>query len=316
MLKNFGLNEFIKSAQTSHDDWSDEKIQETGRLYYQAYIDSSNTLIKLIQGCIERIKSRVEEEKESPNFDIIFKQWQKDEHFGRAQSWLKNGRHTSVQLTDELTTKFDEYSTKFEKVLNDDDSPHLARTKREASLIGVRRKIIVLFHQKNMDGLNVLANSLSIYSGNEDNIKVAEELCVLAHAFYFVLKGQEAKAMQYFDLLNQDKIKEDELQQIASLALKLKDYDRAEWTFKRLSDLASIYTSQYAKILKLLGKIEQSIDCYTSYLEENPEDVQAWLSLGDLYKGINADDSAKKAFEFVLVHEPNNHFALEYLNKV
>jgi hypothetical protein len=315
-VKNFGLNEFIKSAQTSHDDWSDDKIQETGRLYYQAYIDSSNTLVDLLQSCIERIKSRIEEEKESPNFDIIFKQWQQDKHFGRAQSWLKNSRHHSVQLTDELTVKFNEHSTKFEKVLNDDDSPHLARTRKEASLTGVRRKIIVLFHQNNMDGLNVLANSLSIYSGIEENKKLAEELCILAHAFYFVIKGQDAKALQYFDLLNQDEIKEDELQQIASLALKLKDYDRAERAFKSLSDLASIYTSQYAKILKLLGKVEQSITCYTGYLAENPEDVLAWISLGTLYQDINENDSAKTAFEYALEHEPNNHIALKYLNKV
>ncbi|MFB0979510.1 MAG: DUF115 domain-containing protein [Alteromonadaceae bacterium] len=315
-VKNFGLNEFIKSAQTSHDDWSDDKIQETGRLYYQAYIDSSNTLIKLLQSCIERIKSRIEEEKESPNFDIIFKQWQQDKHFGRAQSWLKNSHHHSVKLTDELTVKFNEHATKFNKVLNDDDSPHLARTRKEASLTGVRRKIIVLFHQNNMDGLNVLANSLSIYSGIEENKKLAEDLCILAHAFYFVIKGQDTEALQYFDLLNQDEIKEDELQQIASLALKLKDYDRAERAFKSLSDLASIYTSQYAKILKLLGKVEQSIICYTDYLAENPEDALAWISLGTIYQGINEDDSAKTAFEYALEHEPNNHIALKYLNKV
>jgi tetratricopeptide (TPR) repeat protein len=167
-----------------------------------------------------------------------------------------------------------------------------------------------------MDGLNVLANSLSIYSGIEENKKLAEDLCILAHAFYFVIKGQDTEALQYFDLLNQDEIKEDELQQIASLALKLKDYDRAERAFKSLSDLASIYTSQYAKILKLLGKVEQSIICYTDYLAENPEDALAWISLGTIYQGINEDDSAKTAFEYALEHEPNNHIALKYLNKV
>jgi tetratricopeptide (TPR) repeat protein len=313
-VKNFGLDKFIKSAQTSHDDWSDAKIEETGRLYYQAYIDSSNTLVKLLQSCTERIKSRIEEEKDSPDFEIILKQWQKDKHFGRAQAWLNNSRHQSAQLTDEIKINIDEQIKRFEKVLNDDDSPHLARTKKEASLTGVRRKIIVLFHQNNIDGLNVLANSLSIYQGNENNKKLAEELSILAHAFYFVITGKEAEAMQYFEKSNQDEIKEDELQQIASLALKLKLYDKAEWAFKCLSDLASIYTSQYAKILKLLGKVDQSINCYTDYLADNAEDVQAWISLGKLYDDINAVDSAKMAFEYVLLKEPNNHIALEYLN--
>jgi tetratricopeptide (TPR) repeat protein len=314
-VKNFGLDKFIKSAQTSHDDWSDDKVEETGRLYYQAYIDSSNTLVKLLKSCTERIKSRIEEEKDSPNFDIIFKQWQKDKHFGRAQSWLNNNRHQSIQLTDVIKVNINEQIAKFEKVLNDDESPHLARTRKEASLTGVRRKIIVLFHQNNIDGLNVLAKSLSIYEGNEDNKKLAEELSILAHAFYFVVTGKEAEAMEFFEKTNPDEIKEDELQQIASLALKLKNYDKAEWAFMRLSDLSSIYTSQYAKILKLLGKVEQSINCYTEYLAENAEDVQAWISLGKLYDDINAVDSAKMAFEYVLAKEPNNHIALEYLGK-
>jgi hypothetical protein len=315
-VKNFGLDKFIISAQTSHDDWSDAKVEETGRLYYQAYIDSSSTLVLLLQNCIERIRSRIEEEKNSPNFDIIFEQWQKDKHFGRARAWLKNSNHSSFKLTDKIKTKLEEQIQQFEQVLNEDDSPHLTRSKKEASLTGVRRKIIILFHQYNIDGLSVLANSLSIYQGNEENTKQAEELFKLAQAFYCVLMGNETEALHYFEQLDQDKIKEDELQQIASLALKLGLYDKAECAFKKLSGLASLYTSQYAKILMLLGKVEQSIDCYTEYLSENPEDTQAWLSLGKLYNDIDSVDSAKIAFEYVLKKEPSNFIAKEYLSKL
>jgi len=314
-VKNFGLDQFIKSAQTSHDDWSDAKIEETGRLYYQAYIDSSTTLAKLLQSCIERIKSRIEEEKDSPNFEFILEQWQKDKQFGRAQTWLKNNSPGKLPLTDEIKVKFDKQIAQFEKVLNEDDSPHLARSKKEASLTGVRRKIIVLFHQNNVDGLCVLANSLSIYQCNKDNINQVEKLCKLAHAFYFILMCNETKAINYFDQLDQDEMKEDELQQVASLALKLKLYDKAEWAFKKLSELSNIYTSQYAKILRLLGKVEQSIRCYTEYLTENPEDIQAWLSLGKLYNDIESIDSAKIAFEYVLEKEPNNHIAKDYISR-
>jgi hypothetical protein len=315
-VKNFGLDKFIKSAQTSHDDWSDCKVEETGRLYYQAYIDSSSTLVVLLKNCIERIHSRIEEEKDSPNFDIIFKQWQKDKHFGRAQAWLENKNHQPFQFTDKVKHQFDESTSKFEKVLNEDDSPHLERTKKEASLTGVRRKIIVLFHQHNVDGLNVLANSLSIYQGNEEKKKQADELCKLAQAYYCVLIGNEAEAILFFDQLNPAEIKEDELQQVASLALKLNLYEKAEYALKSLSELATIYTPQYAKILNLLGKTEQSVNCYTEYLTENSDDIQAWLSLGKLYSDNKAHDSAKIAFEYVLKQEPENVIALEFMNKV
>lgn len=314
-VKNFGLDKFIKSAQTSHEDWSDEKVEETGRLYYQAYIDASKTLVKLLQDSVERIKSRIEEEKDAPNFDLIFKQWQQDKHFGRAHVWLKNSNHVSSQLPQSVKSQLDEQIHQFEQVINKDDSAHLARSKQEASLAGVRRKIIILFHQHNIDGLGVLTTSLSTYQGSEEDVIQAKKLHTLAQAFYAVLIGEKATAMGYFEQLDEEEIQEDELQQIASLAIKLEQYDKAEWAFKGLSDLASIYTAQYAKILRLLGKVEQSIDCYTEYLTENSEDIQAWLALGKLYHDIDSVDSAKIAYEYVLAKEPNNFIAQEYLNQ-
>jgi len=90
----------------------------------------------------------------------------------------------------------------------------------------------------------------------------------------------------------------------------------AEAALKSLSELTDFYQPQYAKILHLLGKNEESINVYSQYLEIYPDDIKTWHSLGKLYYGINAFESSKMAFEYVVKKEPGNISANEYLSKL
>lgn len=310
-VKNFGMDKFVKSAQTDSDEeWSDEKIEETGRIYYQAFIDSSTSLIEHLELTVQRINNRIEEEKPTPNFEHLFKQWKKDQHFGRINVWQHSIRHNNIEIPDLYSDQVNEFTQEFEKVLSNENTAHLARTKKEASLDGVHRKMVILFHQRNVDGLNVMLANLELYK--EDKPEVAD-LKVLAKAYYLFAKSNFKEAMVTFQSINKDKLTEDELQQIASLGLKLKDHLATESALKELSKLDNQYIPQYAKLLSLLGKTIEAIDLYTNYLTDDPEDTNTWLALGKLYHKLGSNESAIMACQYVLKSDPSNLMARELL---
>ena len=68
-IKSFGIDKFILSAQTdSSQEWSNDKLEETGRLYYQAYIDSCEALIVHLTNTYNRVLNRQQEHKTKPEF--------------------------------------------------------------------------------------------------------------------------------------------------------------------------------------------------------------------------------------------------------
>jgi len=315
-IKNFGLDRFILSVQTSHEIWSDEKIQETGAKYYQAYLDSCNTLIEHLSETVVRVNSRIEEEKPNPNFELLFNQWKKDKHYGRSQVWQECIEHKDITLSPEVQIKLNEFTTPFMAVIDNEKTAHFAKMERLASLNGVKRKIVTLFNQSNFDGLHAMINSLGLYDEKNANFQQARELCTLGQAYLARLSNNYENALHFFEQLPEKMVTEDELQQITSLAIKLGLYEQAENSLRKLSDAANIFTPKYAKILSLIGKKQQAIDIYNKYLVEEPEDFHTLLSLGKLYFDSNNYESAQLAFQYVLNKEVNNIEAQEYLKKI
>jgi hypothetical protein len=312
-IKNFGLDKFIKSAQTSHEDWSDEKVEETGRLYYQAYIDSSNALVKLLQQTVERIKSRIEEEKSIPNFKLLFEQWRKDKHYGRAVAWKNNSNHQNIELPTTYQDQAHEFTQLFEQLLSNDDTEYLKEIQLLSSLSWVKRKVIILYNQHNVNAIQVISESLRQHINENEEYK---NLHLLAEAYYSIMTKKYSEALQCFEKLPSEEIELDELQQIANLYLKLSLHDEAEDALKKLNMISHEYTPQYAKILRLRGKIQQSIDVYSQYLAEQPNDIEAWLELGKLYFNSNSNESAKIAFQCILQQDPAHILANEYLTRI
>jgi hypothetical protein len=314
-IKNFGLDKFILSVQTSHDEWSDEKIKDTGTHYYQAYLNSCTALITHLKETILRINSRIEEEKAIPNFQLLFNQWETDRHFGRAQVWQESLSHKDVKISPKNQLKLDSFTKPFMAVIDNEQTIHFAKMKRQSSLNGVKRKIITLFNHSNIDGLQAMVNSLGLYSEDNEKFKQAQELSILAKAYFEKANNNYENALHWFEKLSEENISEDELQQITSISIKLGVYQKAESALKKLSDTSNIFTSKYAKILSLMGKTQEAIDIYTTYLAEEPDDYHALLNLGKLYFETNNYESAQLAFQYVLSKEPDNIEAKEYLTK-
>lgn len=308
-VKNFGLDQFVKATQATHDEWEDEKLEETGELYYNAYVESCSYLIKLLKATIARINIRIEEEKSSPNFAKLCQHWQTEEHFGRAKVWLEAKNHHNISLDANEQQLYQECLKKFDEQISQEKTDHYKRSEQEASLNGVKRKITIMYHQSNIDGLYTLSNSLKLYQGTAENNQKAKELYVLAQAYLATLNRDYESALINFESLTDELLTEDELQQIAWIAIKVEQPEKAEAALHLLAETSDYYYPNYAKILKLSGKYQTAIDLYSHHLSNNPKDIKSWQEIGDLFASIKANESAEMAFNMVLKLEPDNEKA-------
>ena len=313
-IKNFGIDKFILSAQTdSSEEWSNDKLEETGRLYYQAYIESCESLIVHLTNTYDRVLSRQQEHKPSPNFSSLFDQWRKDKNTGRGLVWQNSYLHTEVEIPSEFIDTFSQFEKDFSAIIVNENTAHLTRTIKEASLDGVRRKVITLFQQGNIAALKVLSQSLELHKKTSDDAIPLYNLC-LAYLYSAIEEFDES--LFYFEALPDESILEDELQQIMTIAFKISNYQLANACLDKLSKITDIYIPKHAKLLNLLGETDKAIELYTKYLATSHEDTSTWLELGKLYFDIEIFDAAKMAFEVVLSQDSNNISASDLIGKI
>lgn len=82
----------------------------------------------------------------------------------------------------------------------------------------------------------------------------------------------------------------------------------------KLAENIDEYIPQYAHILKLQGKHQDSINLYLDYLEKYPNDISTWIKFGLFMIDINQFANAETAFNQVLQADPDNRVAHEYIN--
>lgn len=314
LVKTFGIQHFIKSVKTdTEEEWSEEKMEETGRIYYQSFTDSIKELKPLLIDASQRIKSRIEEEKSSPNIEVMLAQWQKDKHFARAYLWKKSHLNKYNKLSEQLKKQFDNLEQLHQEVIVNTDTGHFRRTQSQSSLNGVNRKIVRLFQQKNEFGLEKLISALEKMIGDKDE---AQWLFNIATGYLASMRGDKAAALTAFEKVSDKHLTEDEGIQIASLALALFYPEKAEARLKQLSKLSDNYTPRYAEVLVINNKVSDAIASYITYLVNNQYDIKSWLALGKLYIKTGAVDSAKQAFNSILAFSDGNKEATHYLSQL
>jgi len=312
-IKTFGIFAFINSIPAeSSEPWSEEKMEMTGRLYYEAYVSTCNHLINLLEPSIYRIESRLEELKFQPNFDRIFKQWELDQQIGRANIWVKNHADKFSTLPKQTQQQLLDYQNQFFEIVNNPETKLRKLIMEESPLSGVKAKIIYLYQHQNKAGLNQLANALNQMKDNHD----ATDFLHFCQSFIFLLENDENGALVELEKIIQIDKHEEMLKQLASLSLNFNQMEKAESTLMKLSLKAEIYIPIYAQVLKINNKIDKSIDLYSEYLNNNPMDIPVWLALGQVYLEIGATESAQMTFLEVLKLDPKNQAALNYLHKI
>lgn len=310
-IKEYGIKHFIKCVQPKdNEEWDNKQSELAGQLYYQAYIESAKEVDIKLKQTQKRLLSRLEELSDSPDINKIIAQWEEDRQPGRYR--ILNNLQPNLAPAVSDNKKLAEQVKRFDELMFGSTHFKLA-VEKECPMAGIRKKILLLFRQQDEQGLAKLAQGLFAFAESKEE---AAPLYYMCQAYLLTLREDYKHSLYAFEDMETENIGEDELLQISSNALKLQLPELAESALSMLINYNDMYLPQYANILRLAGKIEDSIDTYIKYLNTYDMDLYNWLELGKLFIEIGADESAKLAFEKVLSLDEDNVTGRELLSKI
>lgn len=317
LFKQFGIRGFLKMTHGDQDrDWDQEDIEKLSRIYYEAYRDSAVRLLDITENGRKRLLTRIEEEGDTPDFDALCEQWEKDAQPGRALVWVTRhpGRHLPVAVRERMV----DLEHKFQAILDNHDTLHLKRAQVWSGFGQVRGKLRQLFKLGQQAHLEKLLGCLEPLEDAE-----AQLLFHLAQGYLAELEGDVEKALGEYHALVEELVEdqsnpilEDGLQRVLSLSLERRDTEHALLAAKCLSGISPIYLPHYAELLRLLGATCEALDVYADYLEKVPDDIVVMFKLGRLYLELGLGEGAQLMFNAVLEKDPENQAAINLLESV
>ena len=303
LVKSFDLKNILKITHLKEsDEWTDSEIEAAGQLYYESCRNSSKQLIILIDDAVERIRSRLEEEKIDPDFSRIFNQWRKDSTPGRA--FILRMRNHQSAISEDLAIEelLSGFEKEFTEIVMKKEISYAKRLLAKADPHIARGNALLLFQNRNNGGLGQLVAGLEQLSGNE-----AGRVTHLVKGYLAELNGdQETALAEYQGVVTEevDPVLEDALRRILILTLKCSDFENAGVVLQCLTSLSPVYLPQYADFSKMMGNVQQATDLYADYLDLVPDDINTILKLALIYKDQGLYDGEEMLLKAVLELDP------------
>lgn len=311
LIKEVGLRQFLKLARPdSSREWSDEQVEEAGRIYYQAYIDSAAQMLQLIYRAIERVELRMKEEDPQADLTQLVDAWRSYRETGRALIWHRRQNNGTWVNSDSMDPRITDIYKEFEDSLVKNPDYLVLGTKSNANSQMARHRVRILFKNRDATALSGILQGLAA-SPEEDNKPIYH----LSAAYLAELEGDFAKAFdEYQNVLESpsDGVAEDALRRIASLSLELDDPKNALLALECLTGYSASYLSQYADLAKILGQTKTALDAYADYLEQFPDDSMVLIKVGQLYQQQEQHEFALTVFQHLLDKDPKNEVARKY----
>jgi len=306
LVKGFGIKSFLRVVHVnSENEWDNDEIEKAGKQYYQSFRDSTDLLIKLVEKAQQRLRARLEEEKDSPDINLLTAQWRRDHQPGRYLIWTQRNPEAEKGARISHGAVLKELEDEFRSIIEEKETGHMRLMRKKINLSGVRGKAAGLFQKKDTDELERLAEGLTHITSSE-----ARKLLYLTRGYLAELHGNMTQAFEEYNKLLSDEtdpaLLEDALQRIAVICIDNRDTENAVTALECLAQLSSTYAPQYADILRLTGDRETAAEVYSDYLQKVPDDLGTMLKLGKLYKDMRADEAAQMAFNYVLERDPDN----------
>ncbi|WJW74586.1 DUF115 domain-containing protein [Thiohalobacter sp. IOR34] len=307
LVKQYGIRQFLRTVRTDDGrEWTDTEIEETGRIYYEAYIEGADRLLASLGRTRCKIDSRrlEEAEPEPTALERLADIWLENDEPGRAVIWKHRHPEAVSALSAQAARRLAELESCFEERLHSSDTRHMARCKAEADLAGVPSKAIWLFQHRDADALQRLVAGLERHPADE-----ARPMYWLASGYLAELEARTDEALAAYQQIQEGPLLEEALRRITALSLEQGDYASALLALDCLGQIAAAYLPQQAELLKISGDACQAAEVYARYLEQVPEDHSAMLKLGQLYQEQGILEGARWAFEQVLAQDAGNRAA-------
>ena len=318
IAKIYGMTDFVKTLRPDETKkWSDEEVEQTAKLFYNAYIHGAEKLSRVIDQELDRLKVRLEEESDSPDISYLVERWTADHSLGRAKLWIKNHPDLFVALPEQLKTLLNNSCQQFEDEIDDDNLIHRKAIQRCIDLTPVISKLRNLMHHKDIPAMHRLFLSLSTREDDE-----AAQLALLVKAHIAECENDMDQAVKIYNRLVEldvqvySRIIEIALIRLSVLSMNCGELDLAAECLNSLSALSHAYMPYYAEALRLSDHPMDAIDVYTEYLSKVPEDLATMMKLGLLYKSIGVKDGAAWLFDYVYKKDPDNAAAKRLLDEL
>ncbi len=312
LVKHYGITPFLRIIRPDRDKaWSDEEIETTGRVYYEAYVDGAARFQATLSVLRQRLATRIAEENIAPDILQLLDAWAQLKETGRARVWLHQHPDQAAALTPAARAALNDAVAAFETELHSTDTAHMTRCKTEAGLENVPSKAGWLFRNNDITGLNRLVTGLQQRSDAQD-----QAAFWLVSGYLAELEERPDDALNCYQQIGEGPALEDALRRITALSLGLADFSSALLALECLGHLTAAYLPQYAELLRLNGAAQEAAEVYARYLEQAPDDVAALLKLGQLYQEQGIEDGACWAFEQVLQYAPGNQAALTLMRSL
>lgn len=313
-VKRYAAHQLLKMTILGKDDseWTDGEIEQSAETYYSNYHKNAATLLKRIDALKERIQFRLREEE--PGLALLptlIPQWIKDEQPGRVFVWMDR-QHLSedeIASNQEAIISIREcYERQFHLGAN---SIHLKRSRLFSSLRGLVGKMLLYAKRQDLIYLKQLASSLEEHPDPE-----AVKYFLLCSGLVAELENDPDQALECYQRLfeHQDDIfLEHALQRIASLSVARRDDDNSLLALELLAGLSPTYLVQYGDLLRLLGRSQDALNTYLTYLEKAPGDAAMMLKIGNYFREMNIPEGALEMYRHVLQLDPENQTARQLL---
>jgi tetratricopeptide (TPR) repeat protein len=312
IVKEVGLPHFLKIARPDNDrEWSDAQVEESGRVYYQAYLDSAAQMLTLLEKAVERIELRLEEESLQADLSGLARSWQENEEPGRAIIWQQRHGNGTERQSQHQNAALQALQSAHESIFSKKPDYLVKGTKSSADPNMARHRIKILFKNKDLAALSGLLQGLAA-STEECNIPAYH----LAAGFAAELEDNPATALDAYQQVLETAsgaFVEDALHRIASLSLSLGDPHNALLALECLAQSSPIFLAQYADLSKMLGQTKTALDAYASYLEHFPDDMVVLFKVGQIYQQEGQAEFARTVFQHILDQDPQNESARQAL---
>lgn len=309
LVKQFGIRKFLTILKTPKkaEDWTDEQIERVTRDYYEAYLAGTENLIGLIDSALQRVDSRMEEEKNHPDFGIILAQWEKDGQYRRGHIWSHRHIATSDRMTAAEQDEAKRQEQKFKCIMAEEKTSQIQLLEIGYDVNLCRSKALLLFHRKELAELQTMAQGLADHPGRDKALPYLH----FVNGLIAELSGQTNEAFGHYQPLLDERhpLTEDALQQIATLAISCQDVDNALLALSCLAEFSPAYLPAYGDLLKLTGNFEDAFNAYNRYLGLVPDDASAMMKLGIFCGEAGLVDAAGELFQRVLAQDPHNSAA-------
>jgi hypothetical protein len=307
LVKKFGIRSFIKLAKPFTDEeWTAEEAKQLGNIYYDAYSEGSAKLLRLIDGAIDRVEARQQENSEIPDFSLILEQSRKDRSFGRVRLWRK--KYPPSAIAPEIEQVFGEFEQLFADVVNDKNTRHFARAKSHSNLLVVKQRAGLLFKHHKSEELRDLLAALDQHDDKEGVVPYRH----LINGYLAEQANDPESALRAYQQIvdGGDVLLEEALIRIAGISIDHEDIHMANLSLQCLSQLNPLYLPLYAEMQRLHGDVMVAIDTYSSYVVQFPEDTLVQIKVAMLYIEFKIYDAAELMVDHILLQKPGLDIAI------